>query len=83
MFSIEKIAMTNFVIKNSANVFTEREMNLLEVLALSNAAFVNAQITQKGMGLNPQEKKAGQLFHYQFAFQESLDIPTYEQFEEI
>ncbi|THG91295.1 hypothetical protein AJ85_05810 [Alkalihalobacillus alcalophilus ATCC 27647 = CGMCC 1.3604] len=62
--------------------FSEREMKLIEVLALSNAAFVNVQTHEnQGMALNPLEKEPNHIFHYQFAWQKSLEPERYQKFE--
>ena len=77
-----KIATVDIKVQVKENDFTKRELKLLEVLFLNIAAPANAQITGIGLAFNPLPLEEKDIFHMQFAWQNSLEETVYLEMKE-
>lgn len=77
-----KVATTDLKLSVSNNDYSERELKLIEILMLNVAAPANAQITGENLAFNPLDKDENDIFHFQFAWQKSLEEKLYNEFEE-
>ena len=75
--------MVDVTITLENNDFTNREIEILEVLFLNLAAFSNFQVVKKDLALNPiEEKEKDAIFKHQFAWQSSISPELFEEFIE-
>lgn len=77
-----KIATLDIKITVEENNFSERELKLIEVLVINIASPVNGQVTGGNMSFNPLSMENKDIFHFQFAWQNSLEEDKYSDLKE-
>lgn len=77
-----KVATTDVKITVSSNDYSERELNFIEVIMLNIAAPTNMQFVGENLAFNPLDRNENDVFHFQFAWQKSLEEKVYNVFEE-
>jgi hypothetical protein len=77
-----KVATSDVKVTVADNNYSERELKLIEVLMLNITAPANAHVTGENMVFNPLAKEEKDIFHFQLAWQNSLDKEKYSEFEE-
>ncbi|MGD6993121.1 hypothetical protein [Sutcliffiella horikoshii] len=77
-----KVATSDVKVTVADNNYSERELKIIEVLMLNIAAPANAHVTGENMAFNPLSREEKDIFHFQLAWQNSLDKEKYFELEE-
>ena len=77
-----KIATLDIKIEVEENNFSTRELKLIEVLVINIASPVNGQVTGGNMSFNPLPTDKNDIFHFRFAWQNSLEEDKYSEIKE-
>ncbi|TKC15260.1 hypothetical protein [Robertmurraya kyonggiensis] len=76
------IATVDIKVSNYELDLSGREKKILAVLLLNLCAQANVQVTAQSMAMNALEKDAEDIMHFQFEWQSSLSLDTYQKFKE-
>jgi hypothetical protein len=75
--------MVDVTVSKEGHDVNEREKKIIEVLLLNLAAHANMLATKENMMFNPLERQDDELFHFQFAWQKSINKEQYNELVEI